>query len=121
MTVPTHAGNKKLRAVFDMRLWATTLVHLSGFDDASEALFTNDELGELTTYLALNPTAGALIPSTGGIRKLRWGAKGRGKRGGARVIYYYHSRDIPIFLLDAYGKGEKDDLTAAESGTWGVS
>jgi hypothetical protein len=58
--------------------------------------------------------AGDLIPQTGGVRKLRWGLPGRGKRGGARVIYYFHSEQAPLFLLAAYGKNEKTNLSKAE-------
>jgi hypothetical protein len=64
--------------------------------------------------LAADPTAGALIPGGGGLRKLRIGLSGRGKRGGARVIYYYFNEDEPVFLLDVYAKNEADDLSAGE-------
>jgi len=65
--------------------------------------------------LAQNPEAGDLIPGGGGIRKIRFAAKGKGKSGGVRVIYYYHSEDVPLFLLSVYGKGQKANLTAAET------
>jgi hypothetical protein len=58
-----------------------------------------------------NPAVGELVPGTGGVRKLRWGLEGRGKRGGARVIYFYHSADIPLFALTAYAKNERADLS----------
>ncbi|MBK7929968.1 MAG: type II toxin-antitoxin system RelE/ParE family toxin [Bryobacterales bacterium] len=48
------------------------------------------------------------------MRKLRWGAAGRGKRGGVRVIYYYHSEDLPLFLLSVFAKNEKANLSQAE-------
>ena len=72
------------------------------------------EFGErdaLIEYLALNPEAGAEIPGTGGIRKLRWAGKGKGKRGGLRVIYYFYNDTAPVFLLTVYGKGEQENLT----------
>lgn len=63
---------------------------------------------------AYNPTAGDLIPGTGGVRKLRWGLEGlegRGKRGGARVVYFHHDADMPLFALTAYAKNERADLS----------
>jgi hypothetical protein len=69
---------------------------------------------ELVAYIAANPRSGDLIPETGGVRKLRWAVPGRGKRGGARVIYYFHSERFPVFLLAAYGKNEKANLSKAE-------
>ena len=62
-------------------------------------------------YLAYHPTAGDLIPGTGGVRKLRWSLEGRGKRGGARVVYFYHDPEVPIFALTAYAKNERADLS----------
>ena len=62
-------------------------------------------------YLAHNPAAGELIQGTGGVRKLRWGLEGRRKRGGARVIYFYHSTGMPLFALTAYGKNDRADLS----------
>ncbi len=59
-----------------------------------------------------------IVPATGGVRKLRWIAPGRGKRGGTRVIYYFHSENIPLFALDIYAKNEKADLNADEKKAW---
>ena len=64
--------------------------------------------------IAAAPLAGDLIPEGGGIRKLRVPASGRGKRGGGRVIYYYHSERLPVFLLAAFAKNERADLTLDE-------
>jgi hypothetical protein len=58
-----------------------------------------------------NPLAGDVIPGTGGVRKLRWGLEGRGKRGGARVIYFHHDAGLPLFLLMAFAKNERTDLS----------
>ncbi|HEX3746915.1 MAG TPA: type II toxin-antitoxin system RelE/ParE family toxin [Bryobacteraceae bacterium] len=69
---------------------------------------------ELVVFLGANPEAGEIIPETGGVRKIRWALAGRGKRGGARVIYYYHDGRLPVFLLAAYGKNEKANLSMAE-------
>lgn len=69
---------------------------------------------KLPTYLSLNPEAGALIAGTGGARKLRWAAQGKGQQTGGRTIYYYHSEAMPLLLMDFYTKGEKRNLTAQE-------
>jgi hypothetical protein len=63
---------------------------------------------------ARNPEAGDLIPGTGGIRKLRWQRRGMGKRGGARVVYFYHDPAMPVFLLLAYAKARQEDMTTDE-------
>ena len=62
--------------------------------------------------LAYNPEAGNLIRGTGGIRKVRFAAKGKGKSGGVRVIYYYHSDLMPLYALMLYAKNEQAELTA---------
>lgn len=69
---------------------------------------------EFVTFIATNPLRGDLVPGTGGIRKIRWGIKGQGKSGGLRVIYYYHSERMPLFLLTAYRKSVKSDLAESE-------
>lgn len=69
------------------------------------------ERDELIDFLARQPDAGNEIPGTGGVRKLRWAGKGKGKRGGLRVIYYFYNETAPVFLLTVYGKGVQEDLT----------
>jgi hypothetical protein len=59
----------------------------------------------------MNPLAGVLIKNSGGLRKIRWRVEGRGKSGGIRVIYYYVTSDNKVFMLVAYDKSKKDDLT----------
>ena len=80
------------------------------------ALLTDDEYAEMQGTLIVNPAAGALIKDTGGIRKLRWSQRqlGKGKRGGIRVIYYWHVPGSLIYMLLAYAKNERDDLSAAQ-------
>ena len=77
-----------------------TVVELDEFLAATRKLMNDEERAELVDYLAYHPTAGVVIPGTGGVRKLRWGLEGRGKRGGARVIYFFHDMDMPLYLLD---------------------
>jgi hypothetical protein len=78
------------------------------------APFTDDELGALQRMLLENPLAGDLIPGGRGLRKLRAGLAGRGKRGGARVIYYWWTERECCYLVFAYPKNVQGDLTAAQ-------
>ncbi|MGE0581234.1 MAG: addiction module toxin RelE, partial [Steroidobacteraceae bacterium] len=76
-----------------------TVVETPVFLRRAEKLLTQDERDELITYLATHPLAGDEIVGTGGVRKVRFGAKGKGKSGGVRVIYYFYDRDMPIYAL----------------------
>ena len=64
--------------------------------------------------IVANPCVAPLIRDTGGIRKLRWAGSGRGKRGGIRVIYFYHAVPEAIYLLTAYAKADREDLSPAD-------
>jgi mRNA-degrading endonuclease RelE of RelBE toxin-antitoxin system len=74
----------------------------------------DEEVGKLKVSLYGNPEAGVLIPRHKGLRKLRWAAKGKGKRAGARVIYYYVSGPAEVTLLSIYSKNSKTDLSENE-------
>jgi len=91
-----------------------SVVETPEFLATTQRIMDEEERGALVDYLARNPLAGDLIPGTGGVRKLRWALEGRGKRGGARVVYYYHSDTMPIFALTAYAKNERADLSQAD-------
>lgn len=77
-------------------------------------MMAEEERTALVDFLSTHPEAGDLIQGTGGVRKLRWALEGRGKSGGARVIHFYYNADMPLFLLSAFAKNEKSDLTGAE-------
>jgi mRNA-degrading endonuclease RelE of RelBE toxin-antitoxin system len=81
--------------------------------EAAAALSEQERL-EMIAFVAANPRAGDLMPNTGGGRKLRWRASGRGKRGGVRVIYYFHDESLPLFLLNVFKKNVRSDLTKEE-------
>lgn len=91
-----------------------TVVETPAFLRAAGSLLDDDERAELVAFVAANPEAGDAIPATAGVRKLRWAARGKGKRGGVRVIYYFHSEVIPVFMLDIYAKNVKENLTMGE-------
>jgi hypothetical protein len=75
-------------------------------------LLNPEEYRELQLQLVRHPTAGDVIPGTGGLRKARWGSQGRGKRGGCRVIYFWHPTSRRLLMLFAFSKNERADLTA---------
>ena len=91
-----------------------TIAQTKGFENQASQIFTPEELIDFINHLAYNPDEGMVIPGTGGIRKIRWAAKNKGKSHAARVIYYFRDLNMPLYLLTIYSKGEKIDLTASE-------
>ena len=89
-------------------------VETSIFTKQVKDLLTDEEYRGLQLALLLRPEQGAVIPNSGGLRKIRWGAKSSGKRGGIRAIYYSHHEDAAFYMLFAYPKSMKDDLTAQQ-------
>ena len=87
-----------------------SVVETPEFLSATRKLMTDEERALLVDYLAYNPTSGDLIPGTGGVRKLRWGLEGRGKRGGIRVIYYLKRADRVIWMLTIHAKNETENI-----------
>ena len=86
------------------------------FTEDVQELLSEEQYTALQWHSILHPTAGDMIRGTGGLRKLRWVAKGRqgGKSGGTRIIYYHVDADAQIRMILIYRKGIKDDLTARE-------
>jgi mRNA-degrading endonuclease RelE of RelBE toxin-antitoxin system len=80
----------------------------------ADALLSPDERAALIENLARHPHAGDIVPGLGGVRKLRFAPRGRGKSGGFRVIYYVLNEDTPILALLLYGKNEQADLSPAQ-------
>lgn len=88
-------------------------VETSVFSAQRDDWLSDDEFRALQSYLIEHPDAGDIIRGTGGIRKVRWAAKGKGKSGGVRVIYYWAKAPSHVYLLTLYGKSERADIDRA--------
>jgi hypothetical protein len=77
-------------------------------------LLSEAEQEAVVEMIARDPTCGVLIEGTGGVRKVRFALGGRGKSGGARVVYFFHNETIPVFLLSIFAKNEKQNMSKAE-------
>lgn len=82
------------------------------FTKALDRYLDDDEYGELQSQLNKHPDSGKVVPGSGGVRKLRWGSEGRGKRGGLRVLYYLRLARGQIWMLTLYGKNVRADIPA---------
>jgi hypothetical protein len=91
-----------------------TVLQLPKFKAEATELIGADGIEAVAVYLIDHPDAGNVIPGAGGARKLRWAAKGKGKRGGARIIYLYIMIPARVYLLRCYAKNVRTDLTADE-------
>ncbi len=78
------------------------------------AILSDEEYRLLQMHLLNKPDAGNIIKGSGGLRKLRWSAKGHGKSRGVRIIYYWFAAQHTILLLFVYAKNERDDLTTEQ-------
>ncbi len=90
------------------------VVETPGYIKDAEAIFTAQEREAIVTTVANDPECGEVMQGTGGVRKLRVARGGRGKSGGGRVVYIHHDAHHPIFLLAAFAKNEKSNLSKAE-------
>lgn len=91
-----------------------TVVETPSYLKAAEKIFSESEREDIVAMIAADPECGDVIQGTGGFRKVRVGRAGIGKRGGARVVYILRNDEFPIFLITAYPKNEKDNLTKKE-------
>lgn len=76
--------------------------------------WTEEQRGEFASFIAEHPTAGDVVPASGGIRKVRWSRAGSGKSGGVRVIYFTRTAEAEIVLLTLYAKAKTDNLSGAK-------
>lgn len=91
-----------------------TVAETAPFIRQAARLWTEDDRNAFVDFIATNPDAGDVIPDTGGLRKVRWTRPGTGKRGGVRVIYFYHDDSMPLYLLLIYAKAERENWTRDE-------
>lgn len=87
-----------------------TFIELEPFARAREVLLTDEEFARLQLHLLTQPDAGDVIPGSDGCRKVRWSLAGRGKRGGARVIYFLRLQSGEIVLVTMYAKNVRDNI-----------
>jgi hypothetical protein len=92
-----------------------TVVETPAYLSAAKASgMSDDERAEVVDLVSADPEVGVRMEGTGGCRKLRVAGRSKGKSGGYRIITVFGGGDVPVFLLDVFGKGEKDNLTKAE-------
>jgi hypothetical protein len=88
-----------------------TVVETRLFQRQWPLYWTEDDRGAFAAYIAEHPTAGDVVPESGGIRKVRWGRAGSGKSGGVRVVYFLRTSAGELVLLTLYAKSKTDNLT----------
>ena len=91
-----------------------TVVETPSFLRDAKKLLDDEEREAIVNFLSSSPNAGVLIKGTGGIRKIRWAREDSGKSSAYRVIYFFHSMEIPLFMLNIFAKNEKSDISQAE-------
>lgn len=93
-------------------LGLATVVETTAYLSKAERLLSEAERAAIVDMLAANPSLGVLIKGAPGVRKARIGMEGRGKRGGGRIVYWFHSQAYPVVLLWLFAKNEASDLTS---------
>lgn len=91
-----------------------TVIETPTFKKQADQIWSEDERLDFINYLVANPTAGDVIPNADGARKIRWGLKDQGKRGGVRVVYFNQEAEGIIYLVIIYKKTEQTNVTAKE-------
>lgn len=92
----------------------TVLETPSYLADCRRAALSDEEMSDIVVTISADPSAGDLIPGTGGARKLRFPGRGKGKSGGYRTVSFFGGEDVPVLLLALISKGERADLSQAE-------
>jgi mRNA-degrading endonuclease RelE of RelBE toxin-antitoxin system len=90
------------------------IVETSFFTKQVQKLLTDETYRQLQSDLASRPDLGAIVPGSGGLRKVRWGYRGQGKRGGVRVIYYWAVSKDRLLMLMMYPKNVQDNLSPTQ-------
>ena len=85
------------------------------YERAVRKLLSEESRKEMEASIVAAPDAAPIIRGTGGIRKMRWSGSGRGKRGSIRTIYFYHAGPDAIYLLTAYAKADRENLSPADT------
>ena len=93
-------------------MYSVTFVETKLFTELVLDYLSDDEYAAMQQFLVVNPEAGDVIPASGGVRKLRWGVAGRGKRSGLRVIYFLRRRNDEVWMLTLYAKNVADNIPA---------
>jgi hypothetical protein len=89
-----------------------TVIETPLFQRLADDHWTEEERSAFVSFIAANPEAGDVVPGSGGVRKVRWGLAGRGKRGGVRVIYFNRLSHGEIWLLVLYAKAKAENIPA---------
>jgi len=88
-----------------------TVIETLKFQKLADGVWTESERLDFFSWIAANPLAGDVIPGSGGARKVRWQGKGKGKRGGLRVIYFHLPVDGAVLLIALYAKSQQKNIS----------
>jgi len=91
-----------------------TVIETPSYLRDAKKLLNDEEREAVVNFLSSSPNAGDLIKETGGVRKVRWAREDTGKSGAYRVIYFFHSMEIPLFILNVFAKNEKVNISREE-------